>query len=883
MLFNKRIGFPNHIGIFEYNNIFEKDTINSNFEIKKYPDISRKKMKVIFQIIRNHPTQSFPAIIIFFDKSKYIFNVPETFQRFLKFHHFRMSKGSKIFLTRMGTDTITGLFGFLLTMYETETCLETKLYGPRDLIPYIESIKFLMGFKLLPYSCYGFNENAKEKANNTLLGIKRLEVLETMVESKTYLQDFYNINGFIDRELKNDPKEINDASQHIDFPSNCFKDENMTILPVIFSMSTQSYQPEPLANFFGVPQLSREIISYICITKQPEIKINKEKLASYNLNKQQTAELFKVGQTTLLDGSILRKEDLQGEISPSAILMIIDCPSVEIAQKLFENALLDGFSKGRIDKKQYQVQAIIHLGESGVIKTGVYQEFMKKFDCEHIFTCSDLFQIEENLLKLPLLRENFKHMTMVSTFNHYFPDNFPDVNANTSLHSQFFQSVKEITGKHHAKYNLDSFFNNQFQSSLVKVNHQYNLIPAKPGFEPIKTENVLKKKASFEETAQFMKNYTKFLNSKKKSEEKSLSTTTFDPTIIFLGTGSMIPSTYRGVSGIFFDYGSFNLLMDCGEGSYFQLLNQFGFERLHREVLPKIRVIFISHIHVDHHAGIFTMLSQRKKALESLQVKAKDDPLFLVVPGNLMPWYFKYVHYIEDFEGVLVILNQSLGIPELELKENIANYSFSKNHNMMQGTEGMELEYYEDPLMKPLLEAEKFLIEVNMKEFHKFLTENQITEFLPVFVDHCPQAHGLVITHKSGIKIVYSGDTRPCETLVKYGANATILIHEATFNDSLEKNASENMHSTVGEAVSVARKMGVWRLILTHFSQRYSKNSMTGEEKRELKKTNKGYYDFLKEKTVWAYDHLGGKVSEFEHLPLLSHCMQEMFPNDEER
>ena len=104
-----------------------------------------------------------------------------------------------------------------------------------------------------------------------------------------------------------------------------------------------------------------------------------------------------------------------------------------------------------------------------------------------------------------------------------------------------------------------------------------------------------------------------------------------------------------------------------------------------------------------------------------------------------------------------------------------------------------------------------------MKEFHKFLTENQITEFLPVFVDHCPQAHELVLTHKSGIKIVYSGDTRPCETLVKYGATI-ILIYEATFNDSLAKNASENMHSTVGEAVNAARKMGVWRLILTHFS-----------------------------------------------------------------
>ena len=36
-------------------------------------------------------------------------------------------------------------------------------------------------------------------------------------------------------------------------------------------------------------------------------------------------------------------------------------------------------------------------------------------------------------------------------------------------------------------------------------------------------------------------------------------------------------------------------------------------------------------------------------------------------------------------------------------------------------------------------------------------------------VDHCPQAYGLVLTHKRGWKIVYSGDTRPCLALIKAG------------------------------------------------------------------------------------------------------------------
>ena len=666
-------------------------------------------MKVVFQIIRNHPTQSTPVIVILFDTSKYVFNIPETFQRFLRFHHFKMSKGSRIFLTKLSTENITGLFGFLLTMYETQSCLETKIYGPKHLIQYMESIKFLMGFKLLPYSCYNFDINAKEKHENTLVGLKKEETIDALVKSKSYLQDFYNMKDFIDRQLKNDPNEINDASQYIDFANNLYKDENMTIIPVIFQMNSQSFVSKPanFQNFLEKPQDSKEIISYICITRRPETKIIKEKLASYNLTKPQTAELMKTGKTLLLDGSFLKKEDLQNEDTPATIIMIIDCPTKEIAEKLFQNELLNSFSREKITKKNHQIQAMIHMTEGSLVREKVYQDFMQKFECEHVFASSEFFQLEENLLKLPFLQQNFKHVKMLGVFNHYFPDHFPNISANASIHEQFFNSLKEITEKHHAKFNIDEVFSNLQRKSLIKHNHYYSLIPYKPGSELISVEFNLKKKDSFEETSDFMKNYMKFLNLKKKSEEKTEKNaiSTCNPSIVFLGTGSMIPSNYRNVSGIYIDYEDFGLLLDCGEGTYFQLLNQYGFDRLQKEILVKLRIIFISHIHVDHHAGIFQIIYQRNKALASLGINPKEMPLFLVIPGNLIPWYFKYTHFVEDFEGVSIILSQSVGIPDQEIKDILRIYSFSKN--FLYSSENMELEYYEDPLIKPLMEVKR--------------------------------------------------------------------------------------------------------------------------------------------------------------------------------
>eukprot|EP00775_Hariotina_reticulata_P009019 gene9019-9191_t len=88
-------------------------------------------------------------------------------------------------------------------------------------------------------------------------------------------------------------------------------------------------------------------------------------------------------------------------------------------------------------------------------------------------------------------------------------------------------------------------------------------------------------------------------------------------------------------------------------------------------------------------------------------------------------------------------------------------------------------------------------------------------------VAHCAGAHGLVITHKTGWKLVYSGDTRPCSRLVAAGAGATLLIHEATFEGGLAHHAVSKRHSTLDEAISVAEDMNAYRTVLTHFSQRY--------------------------------------------------------------
>jgi ribonuclease Z len=84
---------------------------------------------------------------------------------------------------------------------------------------------------------------------------------------------------------------------------------------------------------------------------------------------------------------------------------------------------------------------------------------------------------------------------------------------------------------------------------------------------------------------------------------------------------------------------------------------------------------------------------------------------------------------------------------------------------------------------------------------------------------------GIVGAPRPGRKVVYSGDTRPCDATVAAAGGADLLVHEATFGEEEKERARETGHSTAREAAEVARQAGVKKLVLTHLSARYSRDA----------------------------------------------------------
>ena len=106
-----------------------------------------------------------------------------------------------------------------------------------------------------------------------------------------------------------------------------------------------------------------------------------------------------------------------------------------------------------------------------------------------------------------------------------------------------------------------------------------------------------------------------------------------------------------------------------------------------------------------------------------------------------------------------------------------------------------------------------------------------------VQVVHCAHSFAAVVQAKPllpaeavegqggpGWKLVYSGDTRPCAALTAASRDASLLVHEATFENSMEDEALKKKHSMIkaGLRSRAPRDNVQWRLsgvyAIRHFS-----------------------------------------------------------------
>ncbi|KAK1163829.1 zinc phosphodiesterase ELAC protein 2-like isoform X1 [Acipenser oxyrinchus oxyrinchus] len=294
------------------------------------------------------------------------------------------------------------------------------------------------------------------------------------------------------------------------------------------------------------------------------------------------------------------------------------------------------------------------------------------------------------------------------------------------------------------------------------------------------------------------------------------------PEVVFLGTGSALPMKIRNVSATLLNISpTQSVLLDCGEGSFGQLCRQYGNNV--DEVLSNVSAVFISHMHADHHTGLLNLLLQRERALNSLG--RPFTPVLLVAPLQIMTWLNQYHGHCQ---GILSHINF---IPVTFL------------------TEGADVP--------------KYKIKTFIQSLRKKL---DLEKFQTCVVRHCKNAFACSLTHRSGWKIVFSGDTMPCDALVELGKDATLLIHEATLEDGMEEEATEKRHSTTSQAIGIGMEMNAEFIMLNHFSQRYAKIPLFNAD--------------FNEKVGIAFDHMRIRFGDFGAIPKLIPPLKALFAEE---
>ncbi|XP_074599765.1 ribonuclease Z [Brevipalpus obovatus] len=281
------------------------------------------------------------------------------------------------------------------------------------------------------------------------------------------------------------------------------------------------------------------------------------------------------------------------------------------------------------------------------------------------------------------------------------------------------------------------------------------------------------------------------------------------PAVAFLGTGSAIPSKYRNSSCIMMELSEDSLFMfDCGEGSLGQILRFYG--PLADEKIKNIKAVFLSHYHADHQIGIMSFLLYRRKLTK--------QPLLLVCSSKVAKLLQKFSYECENIEDT---------------------YRLAYSQDLINGTDK----------------------EVNIRKFG-------LKDLRTCRVDHCIDSFGIIIETDGpdSKKIVYSGDAMPTKSLIRTGKDCDLLIHEATFEDSLADEAILKRHSTFSQALGVREEMKAKFTILTHFSQRYHKIPSIPEK-------------FPSDVGI-AYDYMRVEFDNFSRLPLLTKALKILFFED---
>jgi len=271
--------------------------------------------------------------------------------------------------------------------------------------------------------------------------------------------------------------------------------------------------------------------------------------------------------------------------------------------------------------------------------------------------------------------------------------------------------------------------------------------------------------------------------------------------VTLLGTAALLPIPDRALTAASLVCAGRVILFDCGEGTQ-TAARRAGVS------LMRADLIALTHYHGDHIFGLPGLL-------QTLGCLNRAEPLVIAGPLGLRD----AMEPILKLAGHLPYEVRLAGIPEggMALSDLNGNWPSRARLTAFDTRHRVPSQGYCFTLDRA----------------GRFLPEKARSLGLPVglwsrlqsgesvrFGESVIEPSRVMGPPRRGLKVVFSGDTAPCDALAEAARGADLLICDATYGEDDQAGlAHERGHMTFAEAAGIASRAGARRLWLSHYSQ----------------------------------------------------------------
>lgn len=281
-----------------------------------------------------------------------------------------------------------------------------------------------------------------------------------------------------------------------------------------------------------------------------------------------------------------------------------------------------------------------------------------------------------------------------------------------------------------------------------------------------------------------------------------------------LGCGSALPTTRHNPSMQVVECRGKLYMIDCGEGAQLEM-RRSGLS------FAKLGHIFISHAHGDHCFGLIGMIS-------TFGLLGRTARLHVYGPEGLQQMIERQIsffchdlgyeveyHPVDTTQQAVVFEDRSLTVETIPLDHRVpcAGYLFREKPSLPHIRRDM-LECYDIPISQIQ----------NIKAGQDYtLSDGTVVENKRLVTPADPPR-----------SYAYCSDTGFMPQLADMVRGVSTIYHESTYASDNLVMAEKYHHSTAAQAATVARDAQAGKLLLGHFSSRYTDENILLEEARKV-------------------------------------------------